>query len=167
MSKHRLSPAALPPPKRQHLVSLETEIRGPHLSFESLSDEVILSIFSYLSWVDLCAAQATSGNWLRLATDNELWRNLYLQVFGRSRLRGARGFVGRTDGREVKALPGRAKVEDLKDWRIMFRISMNWINGMYILSPGKESNLTKYIQVAVQQTIQNHVSKTLNLAIYS
>lgn len=132
MSKHRLSPT-LPFPKKLHLDPEAESCSYSRLSFESLSDEITLLIFSYLSWVDLCAAQATSGNWYRLATDNELWRNLYLSIFKSSRLRGARGFVGRTDGREIKNLPGRAKVEELKDWRWMFRISMNWMTGMHIL----------------------------------
>ncbi|KAJ3763986.1 hypothetical protein EV360DRAFT_32345 [Lentinula raphanica] len=130
MSKHRLSPAPLPPPKKIHLVEEPaTSSSSSQSAFDSLSDELILCIFARLSFSDLCACQATSSNWYRLATDNELWRNLYLKTFGRPRLRGARGFVGRTDGREIKSLPGRAKAEDLKDWKWMFRISSNWKTG--------------------------------------
>ncbi|PFH50902.1 hypothetical protein AMATHDRAFT_75290 [Amanita thiersii Skay4041] len=94
-----------------------------------LYDELILCIFSHLSWVDLCAVQATSRKWSRLATDNELWRNLYFTVFGRTRLRGARGFTGRLDGREVRPLPSRVKTGEFKDWKWMFRISSNWRKG--------------------------------------
>ncbi|KAF9066138.1 hypothetical protein BDP27DRAFT_1384376 [Rhodocollybia butyracea] len=128
MSKHRIASPTLPPPKRPHL-SLDKDYLI-ELSFQSaLSDELVLSIFSHLDMKSLCAAQATSGNWSRLATDNELWKNLYLRTFGRPRLRGARGFVGRSDGRQIKALPGRAgNVEELKDWKFMFRISSNWKN---------------------------------------
>ncbi|KAF8919751.1 hypothetical protein CPB85DRAFT_1212339 [Mucidula mucida] len=130
MSKHRLSPAPLPPPKRLHAAGGSHIISLPGITFESaLYDELILCIFSHLSWVDLCATQSTSRNWARLAADNELWRDLYLKVYGRPRLRGARGFIGRTDGREVRALPGRAKTEDHKDWKWMFRISSNWRTG--------------------------------------
>ncbi|KAF9024838.1 hypothetical protein BDZ89DRAFT_1017301 [Hymenopellis radicata] len=130
MSKHRLSPAPLPPPKRLHAAGGSHVVSLPGITFESaLYDELILCIFSHLSWVDLCATQSTSRNWARLAADNELWRNLYLKVYGRARLRGARGFIGRTDGREVRALPGRAKTEDHKDWKWMFRISSNWRTG--------------------------------------
>ncbi|KAJ3989945.1 hypothetical protein F5890DRAFT_1483678 [Lentinula detonsa] len=130
MSKHRLSPAPLPPPKKIHLSEQTPQSSSSsQSSFDSLSDELILCIFARLSFADLCACQATSVNWYRLAADNELWRNLYIGAFGRPRLRGARGFIGRTDGREVKSLPGRAKIEDLKDWKWMFRISSNWKNG--------------------------------------
>ncbi len=135
MSKHRLSPAPLPPPKRLHAAGGSHIISLPGITFESaLYDELILCIFSHLSWVDLCATQSTSRNWARLAADNELWRDLYLKVYGRPRLRGARGFIGRTDGREVRALPGRAKTEDHKDWKWMFRISSNWRTGRQALA---------------------------------
>jgi hypothetical protein len=51
--------------------------------------------------------------------------------YGRARLRGVRGHIGRNDGREVRPLPGRAKAEDggVKDWKWMFRISSNWRTG--------------------------------------
>ncbi len=133
MTKHRLSPAPLPPSKRLHSINSDGSHPSskPRLTFETaLYDELILCIFSHLSWVDLCATQSTSRTWCRLAADNELWRVLYLRVYGRPRLRGARGFIGRADGREVRSLPGRAKIEDLKDWKWMFRISSNWRTGM-------------------------------------
>lgn len=54
-----------------------------------------------------------------------------MSEYGRARLRGVRGHIGRNDGREVRPLPGRAKVEDgeVKDWKWMFRISSNWRTG--------------------------------------
>ncbi|KAJ7287777.1 hypothetical protein C8J57DRAFT_1117815 [Mycena rebaudengoi] len=126
MSKRSLSPASLPPAKRLHSLS-----GGPtlilSLNFDSaLYEELILLIFSNLEWVDLCAAQGVNKNWSRLSLDNGLWKNEYLRVFGRSRLRGAKGFSGRSNGREIKRLPDRAKAPDVKDWRWMFRISWNW-----------------------------------------
>lgn len=133
MSKRVLSSAPLPVAKRQRnlfLLNSETQ-HPPIINFDdTLYDELVLSIFSHLSWVDLCVIQTTSKNWSRLAADNELWRNLYLRVYGRSRLRGARGHIGRADGREVKPLPGRATADDYKDWKWMFRISSNWRRGM-------------------------------------
>ncbi|KAG9220660.1 hypothetical protein CCMSSC00406_0003759 [Pleurotus cornucopiae] len=130
--KRSLSPAAaiLPPPKRRELL-LNTKPPDPDKTgLERLYDELIVHIFSYLSYADLCAAQAASRNWYRLASDNHIWKSLYLSAFGRTRLRGARGFVDRTDGREVRPLPGRAKGhEDTKDWKWMFRISSNWRRG--------------------------------------
>ncbi|KAF9012448.1 hypothetical protein BDQ17DRAFT_1321469 [Cyathus striatus] len=130
MSKRSGSPPPLPPPKRVHIASPQTAHHAIPFSFDnSFYDELILCIFSHLSWIDLCSAQATNRNWARLATDNELWRKLYLKIFGRTRLRGVRGFIGRMDGREIKPLPGRAKADDLRDWKWMFRISSNWRRG--------------------------------------
>ncbi|KAL4258276.1 F-box domain-containing protein [Pleurotus pulmonarius] len=130
--KRSLSPAAaiLPPPKRRELLSNTNPHDILRTGLERLYDELIVHIFSYLSYADLCAAQAASRNWYRLASDNHIWKSLYLSAFGRTRLRGARGFVDRTDGREVRPLPGRARGhEDTKDWKWMFRISSNWRRG--------------------------------------
>ncbi|KAF9469971.1 hypothetical protein BDZ94DRAFT_1243664 [Collybia nuda] len=131
--KRHLSPAPLPTPKRFRDSSIPEQRLGLRngLSFDdSLYDELILCIFSHLSWVDLCTAQPTNKKWCRLTADNELWRNLYLITFGRPRLRGARGHLARSDGREVRPLPGRAAGSYiLKDWKWMFRISSNWRKG--------------------------------------
>ena len=130
MSKRSLSPAILPPSKRLHTTSITKAPPLQPLRFDNcLYDELILYIFSYLSWVDLCVSQPTNRNWARLTADNELWRNLYLRTYGRTRLRGSKGFISRVDGREVKQLPGRAKSDQLKDWKWMFRISSNWRKG--------------------------------------
>ncbi|KAK0212792.1 hypothetical protein DFS33DRAFT_1377256 [Desarmillaria ectypa] len=142
MTKHRLSPVPLPPAKRLHGTNPDSSYLSlkPRLTFETaLYDELILCIFSHLSWVDLCAIQSTSRTWCRLAADNELWRVLYLRVYGRPRLRGARGFISRTDGREVRSLPGRAKIKDLKDWKWMFRISSNWRTGRCLVEQFNDS----------------------------
>ena len=43
------------------------------LNFDSsLYDELVLFIFSHLSWVDLCAIQRTNQHWSRLAADNQV-----------------------------------------------------------------------------------------------
>ncbi|KAJ7091257.1 hypothetical protein C8R44DRAFT_835876 [Mycena epipterygia] len=129
--KRSLSRSPSPLSKRLHTLAGSAPVLS--LNFESaLYEELILLIFANLSWVDLCAAQAVNKNWARLALDNGLWKEQYLSVFGRSRLRGAKGFIGRTDGREIKRLPERAQATsevNLKDWRWMFRISWNWKQG--------------------------------------
>jgi hypothetical protein len=130
MSKRSLSPQPLPPAKRFHTIH-----RNPpqdHLSVAyALYDEIIITIFSYLSWVELCAVQLINKNWARLAVDSELWKRQYLLVFGKSRLRGVRGTQDRFNSREVKPLPARARVDGPphKDWKWMFRISSNWRKG--------------------------------------
>ncbi|KAJ2979775.1 hypothetical protein NUW54_g11091 [Trametes sanguinea] len=128
MSKRQLSPAPLPPSKRIHANQPVAVQYGPSVD-AMLSDEIALFIFSYLSPSDLCAVQCTNRNWARLALDNQLWKSLYISEYGRTRLRGARGFIGRGDGREIKPLPGRAKAEGMRDWKWMFRISSNWRTG--------------------------------------
>ncbi|KAL1760641.1 hypothetical protein FB107DRAFT_202770 [Schizophyllum commune] len=138
MAKHTLSPAPLPPRKRAQTAAHQPPQTLPTLTFETaLHDELILLCFSFLSYRDLCLSQSTSKNWARLSADNHLWKGLYLHAFGRARLRGTRGFIGRTDGREVRPLPGRAarggagreKYVDYRDWKWMFRISANWKSG--------------------------------------
>ncbi|KZT67144.1 hypothetical protein DAEQUDRAFT_729372 [Daedalea quercina L-15889] len=129
-SKRPLSPAPLPPPKRLHSPGGSHHSQETQSTFDNLLyDELILVIFSYLSWFDLCAVQRTNRNWARLALDNQLWKNLYLSEYGRPRLRGVRGFIGRADGREVRPLPERARSDNVKDWKWMFRISSNWRTG--------------------------------------
>ena len=74
MSKHLLSPAPLPPSKRLHTTGTErrTQDLQPRSSFESLFDELVLVIFSYLSYTDLCNVQRTNRNWSRLSLDNQV-----------------------------------------------------------------------------------------------
>lgn len=146
MSKRALTPVPLPPAKRLHTAAPSIPYPPQLLSFEnSLYDELILCIFSHLSWVDLCVTQATSKKWARLAADNELWRKQYLRVYCRTRLRGAKGFIGRLDGREVRPLPGRARADQYKDWKWMFRISSNWRKGMYKIVLIFSCRLTCYV----------------------
>ncbi|KAJ8482427.1 hypothetical protein ONZ45_g14953 [Pleurotus djamor] len=133
--KRSLSPSAanLPLAKRREGPGNTTTHALVASGFETLYDELILHIFSHLSYQDLCVAQVISRDWFRLASDNHLWRLLYIRAYGRTRLRGARGFVGRTNDREIRNLPSRAKThtssDDLKDWKWMFRISSNWRRG--------------------------------------
>jgi len=131
MSKRQQSPGVLPPAKRLRLTTSSNLPHESHLSFDNLLyDELILDIFSYLPWVDLCLTQSVSRTWARLAGDNEIWRKLYIQEYGRSRLRGTRGFISRRDGREVRPLPERAVNNQSKIWKWMFRISTNWRRGL-------------------------------------
>lgn len=56
--------------KRQH-----TTHGAPrrHLSFESaLADELVLVIFGYLDYLDLCRAEMVCRSWQRLSVDNEV-----------------------------------------------------------------------------------------------
>ncbi|KAL5507328.1 hypothetical protein ACEPAH_6784 [Sanghuangporus vaninii] len=136
MSKHRLSPAPLPATKRQHTSTDQIVLSTPLLNFDSsFYDELVLVIFSYLSWTDLCAIQSTNRFWSRLASDNQLWKTQFIREYGRSRLRGSRGFVNRHDSRAIRPLPhthkSNPKCDDSNnvDWKWLFRISLNWRRG--------------------------------------
>ena len=73
MSKHKLTPDILPPVKRQHTaISTQPRSHRQAVSLATLYDEIILVIFSYLSYADLCAVQRTNRNWSRLALDNQV-----------------------------------------------------------------------------------------------
>lgn len=73
-SKRPLSPASLPPSKRLHgALSSSPSDHNPRPTFDTLFyDEIILSIFSYLPWTDLCSIQSTNRNWARLSLDNQV-----------------------------------------------------------------------------------------------
>ncbi|KAG2113911.1 uncharacterized protein F5147DRAFT_680535 [Suillus discolor] len=135
MSKHRLSPAPLPPAKRLHHTRISSQGHFLITTFDNaLYDELILFIFSFLNSRDLCAMHRTNRNCARLASDNQLWKALFVREYGKTRLRGGKGFYGRTDGRSVKPLPSRASTsmssaDDALDWKWMYRISSNWKNG--------------------------------------
>jgi len=131
MSKRSLTPHNFPPAKRLHTIHPSPRQRCIPI-VDALSDELILSILSYLSWVDLCVIQLINKNWARLALDNQLWKKHFILTFGKPRLRGARGPPVRSDGREVRPLPSRTRVEDsaYKDWKWMFRVSSNWQKGL-------------------------------------
>ncbi|GBE81389.1 hypothetical protein SCP_0311180 [Sparassis crispa] len=168
MSKHSLSPAPLPPSKRQHVQGPSHSNHSSRSNFDALLyDEIVLVIFSYLSWTDLCAIQSTNRNWSRLALDNQLWKALYLGEYGRTRLRGVRGFIGRGDGREVRPLPGRAKSEEVKDWKWMFRISSNWRTGRCSVEALDTDVQHSLSRVSVPPREQTHILLAGNVTIFA
>ncbi|KAI0633834.1 hypothetical protein C8Q77DRAFT_1057704 [Trametes polyzona] len=165
MSKRSLSPAPLPPSKRVHTASSTiSDVHSRPFYDAILSDEIILFIFSYLAPEDLCAVQRTNRNWARLSLDNQLWKSLYICEYGRTRLRGARGFIGRGDGREIKPLPGRAKPEGVKDWKWMYRISSNWRTGRCALSHFELGNTPRLFSRAPADD-QTHLLLAGNLTV--
>ncbi|KAI6038486.1 hypothetical protein EDC04DRAFT_1965716 [Pisolithus marmoratus] len=141
-SKRRPSPATLPVAKRHVGPQLSSERRSVVAFDNALYDELILFIFSFLNYRDLCAIEATNKNCSRLASDDQLWKGLFLREFGRPRLRGGRGFYGRADGRLVKPLPSRAcpAEESAVNWKWMYRISSNWRNGRCVVENFQDWN---------------------------
>ncbi|KAG8746954.1 hypothetical protein FRC12_014178, partial [Ceratobasidium sp. 428] len=139
-------------PKRSHSPTLDSvlSVKYPHTyhnghlnhslirNFDSaLSDETVLTIFGFLDSYHLCLVRTVNKHWNRLATDNHLWRIMFLQEFSQQRLRGSRGFSQHAN-REIKPLPSRVRnegdvisvrdvlPENYTDWRWMYRISSNW-----------------------------------------
>ena len=73
MSRHRLTLVSLPAAKRRHTSTEQNIMSTPLLNFDAtLYDELILVIFSYLSWTDLCSIQSVNRLWARLASDNQV-----------------------------------------------------------------------------------------------
>ena len=75
MAKRSLSPVHLPLAKRAHLIAQSPSTVLPPAqpnSFESLYDELILHVFTFLSYTDLCALQTTDRNLARLSLDNQV-----------------------------------------------------------------------------------------------
>ncbi|KAF5355204.1 hypothetical protein D9756_005414 [Leucocoprinus leucothites] len=166
MSKRSLSPQDLPPAKRLHIALPKTSQK--HVSIvDALYDELILSIFSYLSWFDLCVTQLINRTWARLAVDNELWRIQYLLTFGKPRLRGVRGPTIRPGSREVKPLPVRARVNEsvYKDWKWMFRISSNWRKGRCSIEELPCPSRLALSQSRNRDKFSRHLLLTSNLTI--
>lgn len=74
MLKHTLSPA--PEPQRKRIRLLDQADK--HVAEKpTLSDELIVYIFSYLSAQELCVAQSASRDWARLTLDNHVRRRYY------------------------------------------------------------------------------------------
>ncbi|KDQ10137.1 hypothetical protein BOTBODRAFT_36569 [Botryobasidium botryosum FD-172 SS1] len=135
--KRRLTPESLPPAKRTYANYRSTL----SLSFDqNLSDELVLHIFSYLPFVDLCVSQSVNHHWARLATDNQLWKALFLSDSPLPRLRGSKGYPFSpsryAESRNIKPLPSRSiaslqekGLNHSRDWKWMYRIRSNWEKG--------------------------------------
>ena len=80
MLKHRLSPDNLPPHKRLHTSSSHTPSYLHATNLATLYDEIVVVIFSFLSFEDLCAVQRTNRNWSRLALDNQVLTSIARSV---------------------------------------------------------------------------------------
>jgi len=75
MAKRSLSPVHLPLAKRAHLIAPSPSTSLPPAqpnTFECLYDELILHIFTFLSYTDLCTVQTTDRNLARLSLDNQV-----------------------------------------------------------------------------------------------
>jgi hypothetical protein len=84
MAKRSLSPAHLPPAKRSHPSTPSTSAYVPPARpncFENLYDELVLHIFTFLSYTDLCALQTSNRNLARLSLDNQVHSTFHPRNF--------------------------------------------------------------------------------------
>ncbi|KZT56232.1 hypothetical protein CALCODRAFT_323358 [Calocera cornea HHB12733] len=153
------SPGSPPPAKRAHIPRpsrqapdpAEPEPEPERACISDLSDEVFLHVLAYLSYDSLAAVQQVSTHWLRLARDNQLWKQLFLRDHSHKHLRSvsAHGTGKRRAHdpfRPIAPLPRRPahtharppgtaeREEGPLDWRWMYRLSQNWATGHCALS---------------------------------
>ncbi|TPX54938.1 hypothetical protein PhCBS80983_g05682 [Powellomyces hirtus] len=103
-----------------------------------LSDEVILYILTYLSYQDLARLSRASWQWKRLASDQALWKTLFVGRFplrspietepAHSTAKGKHGGTG--PGRRRSGLAGDIMREQC-DWLSMYILQHNWNAGNY------------------------------------
>lgn len=82
---------------------------------------------------DLCHVEAVSKGFRRVATDNELWKELFLRTFGR--LRGGRSQFTFTK-RPLVSLPAHlhtTSVSSAVDWKSLYIIGNNWRRGRSVI----------------------------------
>lgn len=101
---------------------------APSRRLESLSDELILQCIGELEVADLLTLSETSRHLNRLATDDQLWRILYLRHFIDGRRRRRRSSSSRQAS--ISTLTGRTwQEEGTKTWKELFRVAHNWSTG--------------------------------------
>lgn len=74
-------PAAKKRPRRSYSSTESSTTLSAHYLQVTLPDEVILTIFSYLSEFDLCRVSLVCKRFNIIANDCELWKRLYQEVF--------------------------------------------------------------------------------------
>lgn len=77
-------------------------------NFDRFSEEMLLTIFSYLDVSELINCHRVSRRWYRISSDNSLWKKLYSSRFG-----------------DNDKYHGTDKDMSLK-WKVLFRIQYNW-----------------------------------------
>ena len=152
MPKREHSPGPLPLAKRAHTISPNVHVHRDHRgssSFDSyFYDELILVIFSYLSWADLCVIRPTNSNWCRLSPDNQVLisnnmlpdnsgtdSELHLNSSGNLYTLANMERSGRTRTHHDSD-------DAIRDWKWMFRIGSNWRTGMSSVNVFTFSTLT-------------------------
>ncbi|KND00124.1 uncharacterized protein SPPG_04466 [Spizellomyces punctatus DAOM BR117] len=109
---------------------------------EFLSDEIILYIFAYLSHQDLACIASASRSWKRLASDQYLWKRLFMDRFSllpppprqslTQQCKPSRA-DSPTSGRELcsssrtrkSSMAGRI-MQEREDWHSMYILQHNW-----------------------------------------
>lgn len=111
--------------------------RRDHLS--ALSDELLLRILSYLSLTNLLGLSPVSHRFSRLASDSQLWRQLYYLHFvlpRAMRIPGFRPSASLRDSPASSRMVMRHSGADLRrhgarpiDWKRQYKLRHNWSRG--------------------------------------
>lgn len=111
---------------------------GPLVRFDDISDELVLRILSYLSPDELGSAARLSRRLLRLANDNESWKERYYARWVRPRVlqipsatsRSTRD-IPRYSAKSANWLDHRHLIfpSNITDWKWQYRIKNNWNRG--------------------------------------
>ena len=111
---------------------------GPLVRLDDISDELVLRILSYLSPEELGSAARLSRRLLRLANDNESWKERYYARWVRPRVlqipsaapRSTRD-IPRYSAKSANWLDHRHLIfpSNITDWKWQYRIKNNWSRG--------------------------------------
>jgi hypothetical protein len=117
---------------------------GPLVQLDDISDELVLRILSYLSPDELGITARLSRKFLRLANDNESWKERYYAHWVRPRVLQ----IPSTTARSVRDIPRySAKSANwldhrhlvfpskITDWKWQYRIKNNWHRGTCNVQP--------------------------------
>ena len=128
--------------------------------FSSLSDELILRIFSFLGVPDVCICQRLSHRLNHLADDSQIWRLLYYRSFVKPR--SSRMLKLSRWLHEHQSLTGNRQI----NWRRRYRLSHNWSNGSCRVRKTKVPKTTP-IQVQMRKDVLVTAEKSEGLKIWS
>ncbi|GAB7366087.1 hypothetical protein MBLNU230_g7652t1 [Neophaeotheca triangularis] len=133
------------------------KVTGPD-NFAKLSDELNVKVLSHLPMKQLVACQRVSKKFAQIATDSQLWKELYYNTFVRPR---ASRLPGIRDGKDNKLhFSSKAakwlnedhliKNPDETDWKRQYRLRHNWSKGACSLKEVPVAEQTSVPPVLVQ-----------------
>lgn len=99
------------------VVSKRTKLPPTNLTIDSLNEELLLNIFSFLSLPNLCDTLLVCKKWYRIGSDNKIWRDLYHANFFKKHRFQTTLSIGIERQAEL-------------DWKSFFKLRYNWNRGV-------------------------------------